>query len=236
MATLTIFTAFIAGILSFLSPCVLPLIPSFMAYLSGISVKDLGKQRWHTFVNSMFFVLGFSLVFAILGILLNTLLLDVSYTIQTWLSRIAGIIIIFFGLFLLGLIQPPFLMRDHKTELENKKFKSTYLTSFVFGISFAVGWTPCVGAVLGAVLALSVTQPGTSFALLMAYAIGLGIPFLLVGIFTDKLINILQKFRGLLKYFNIVVGILLIIIGILVFTESLSLIANFSIVNELLLK
>src|SRR3989338_6537263 len=143
MVEVTIIAAFIAGIISFLSPCVLPLIPGFLAYLSGTSIGDASKSaRPKMFFNSIAFVLGFSTVFALLGVLLNTLLDAASYTIQLWLSRIGGIIIILFGLYLLGLIKIRFLEKEHKLRVK-KKFSITYVTSFVFGAAFAVGWSPC---------------------------------------------------------------------------------------------
>ncbi|MBR9700042.1 cytochrome C biogenesis protein [Candidatus Woesearchaeota archaeon] len=230
MATITIVAAFLAGIVSFLSPCVLPLIPAFLAYLSGTSV---GKNRMKIFINTVMYVLGFSLVFSILGVLLNTVLVNVSYTVQTWLSRIAGIIIIAFGLFLTGLLKLPFLEKERKLRI---RMQPSYLTSFLFGVAFAVGWTPCVGAVLGSVLALAASQPGSSFLLLLSYSLGLGIPFLLIGIFTAQSLKWIQKYAKFLKYFQIVFGVILVLIGILIFTESLNLIANFGILNTILLK
>src|SRR3989338_7094961 len=131
------------------------------------------KRDWRVFYCSVFFVLGFSLVFSIVGVLLQSALANISYELQKWLSRIGGAVIILFGLFLLGLLKIPFLEQEHKFHVK-RKFGSAYLTSFVFGAAFAVGWTPCVGAVLGAVLTLAVTQPGTAFWLLIAYTLGLG--------------------------------------------------------------
>ena len=221
----TIIVAFFAGIISFVSPCVLPLIPGFLAYLSGTST---GQQnaRLKIFLNSIAFVLGFSVIFALLGVLLNTILERVSYNVQTWLSRIGGIIIILFGLYILGLIKISFLEREHKLAVR-KKFSITYITSFVFGAAFAVGWTPCVSAILGSILALAVTNSSLSFILLLSYALGLGIPFLLVGLFTAQATNLINKSAIVLKYFNITVGILLLILGILVFTNKLNIVANF---------
>jgi cytochrome c-type biogenesis protein len=219
MAEPTIWIAFIAGIVSFISPCILPLIPGFMAYLSGTSTS-----RLQTFINSVLFVVGFSTVFALLGVLLNTALEASSYSIKIWLGRIGGAVIIFFALHLLDLIKIPFLQSDHRAKV--KRFDSSYITSFVFGASFAVGWSPCVGAILGSVFALAVTQPGTAFILLTMYALGLGIPFLIVGLFTEEATNIINKSEKILKYFNIIVGILLLILGILVFTNSLNIVAN----------
>lgn len=235
MAELTIFVAFIAGLVSFLSPCVLPLIPGFLAYLSGTTVADSKNARMKVFLNSVAFVLGLGLVFASLGVLLNTVLEGISYSVQNWLARIGGVIIILFALHILGLIKIPWLEREHKLKV-TKKFSSTYITSFVFGAAFGVGWTPCVGAVLGSVLALTVTMPGKAFLLLLSYSLGLGIPFLLVGLFTAKASEIIKRYSGVLKYFNIIVGILLILLGILVFTNTLNLVANLEILNNWLLK
>ena len=221
----TIVVAFIAGIISFISPCVLPLIPGFLAYLSGTSAGQEGA-RLKIFLNSVSFVLGFSLVFALLGVLLNTVLERVSYSVQTWLSRIGGIIIILFAMYLLGLIKISFLEREHKFAVK-KKFNVSYITSFVFGTAFAVGWTPCVSAILGSVLALVATKPGLGFILLMSYALGLGIPFLIVGLFSTQATALISRSATVLKYFNIVVGILLLILGILVFTNKLNVVANF---------
>jgi len=235
MVEATLIAAFIAGLISFVSPCVLPLIPGFLAYLSGSSLKDAANARWKIFFNSVAYVLGFAVVFALLGVLLNTVLESISYTVQQWLSRVGGIIIIVFGLYLVGLLRLSFLDKDYKIRVR-KKFSVSYITSFVFGAAFAVGWSPCVGAVLGSVFALAVSQPGMSFILLLVYSLGLGLPFLLVGLFSTQAMQIIQKLGRFLKYFNIVVGILLIILGALVFTQTLNLVANFSLVNYFLLK
>lgn len=220
----TIVVAFIAGIFSFVSPCVLPLIPGFLAYLSGASAGQEGA-RLKMFLNSVAFVLGFSVIFALLGVLLNTLLERVSYGVQTWLSRIGGVIIILFALYILGLIRMGFLEREHKLAVK-KKFSITYATSFVFGAAFAVGWTPCVSAILGSILALAVAKPSLSFVLLLSYALGLGLPFLLVGMFTTQAVNLISKSSTVLKYFNVIVGILLLVLGVLVFTNKLNVVAN----------
>ena len=232
MVELTIIVAFIAGIVSFVSPCVLPLIPGFLAYLSGTSTGQQGA-RAKVFLNSVAFVLGFSVIFALLGVLLNTILENVSYNVQTWLSRIGGIIIILFALYVLGLIKIGFLEREHKFAVK-KKFSVTYVTSFVFGAAFAVGWTPCVSAILGSVFALAVTKPGLGFVLLMSYALGLGVPFLLVGLFTTQATKLINRSATVLKYFNIIVGILLLILGILVFTNKLNVVANWFFAASLL--
>jgi len=230
---LTIGVAFIAGIVSFLAPCVLPLVPGYLAYLAGSTSLDDPTRKKTIFVNSIFFVLGFSVLFALLGVLLNTVLEAVAYDVQIWLARVGGILIIAFGLYLTGLIHIGFLEREHKFTIK-RRFNSRYLTSFLFGAAFAAGWTPCVGAVLGGILALAVSQPGSSFALLLSYSLGLGLPFLLVGAFTAQASQLIIKYSRWLKPINIVFGVLLIALGVLVFTQSLNLIANFDLVNSLI--
>ena len=226
MAQISIFVAMLAGLVSFLSPCILPIIPGFMAYISG-RTKDEIPTRMQVFLSSVFFVLGFSVIFAVLGLLLNTTLSATSYAVRLWLGRIGGLIIMVFAIHILGLIEIPFLMMDHK--LEVRRFNSRYFTSFVFGAAFAVGWSPCVGAILGSVFALAISNPGSSFILLLSYAIGLGIPFLIVGLFTQEAMSVIRRSTKVLKYFNIIVGTLLLILGILVFTNNLNYISYFLI-------
>ncbi len=235
MNQLSIAVAFIAGLVSFLSPCVLPIIPGFLAYLAGSSLKESSSHKRDIFLNSLFFVVGFSLVFAVLGVLLNTVLSAVAYSVQQWLARIGGGIIIFFGLYLTGLIKVPFLEKEYKPRV-NIKLKSRYLTSFLFGSAFAAGWTPCVGAVLGGILGLAATQPGSAFKLLFSYSLGLGLPFLAVGIFASQASNLINKYAKWLHYVSVIFGIVLIAIGVLAFTQNLNLIANFEILNNFLLR
>jgi cytochrome c-type biogenesis protein len=231
---LSITVAFIAGLISFLSPCVLPIIPGFIGYLAG-SRSDGSSSRIEAFLASIFFVFGFSAIFSLLGILLNTVLEAVAYDVQIWLGRVGGVIIILFGLYLTGLIRIAYLEREYKLN-PNKKFKSKYLTAFLFGAAFAAGWTPCVGAVLGAVLGLAASQPGSAFTLLFAYSLGLGLPFLLVGAGTSYADRWIMKISPYLKTINIIFGIVLIILGVLVFTNSLNLVANLGFVNSFLLR
>jgi len=230
----SIFAAFLGGLVSFLSPCVLPIIPGFLSYLAGASLKDSEVKRKEIFLNSVFFVLGFSLVFAALGVLLNTILEAIAYDVQQWLARIGGGIIILFGLYLTGLLKLPFLEREHKFKVP-LNLRSRYLTSTLFGAAFAAGWTPCVGAVLGGILGLAATAPGSAFTLLFSYSLGLGLPFLATGLFAGHASAFIQKYAHILSYVNIGFGVLLIILGILAFTQSLNLIANFELLNQFLL-
>src|SRR3989338_5489734 len=235
MIDVSISVAFIAGIVSFLAPCVLPIIPGFLAYLAGSSLTQAATRRKEVFLNALFFVLGFSLVFAALGVLLNTVLEAVAYDVQLWLSRIGGALVIIFGLYLTGLIKISFLERPH-TFAVHAGNRSRYVTSFLFGLAFAAGWTPCVGAALGAILGLAASQPGSAFVLLLSYALGLGIPFLVIGFFAAQASVFIEKHGKALRYVNVVFGLLLIALGILIFTGRLSRIANFDLLNRLLLR
>ncbi len=228
-------TAFVAGLVSFLAPCVLPIVPGFLAYLAGSSDPNSPTKRRDIFVNSIFFVLGFSSVFALLGILLQTVLLAVGAEVQTVLSRIGGLVVIFFGLYLTGLIKIAFLERDYKFAVKYR-FNSRYITSFVFGTAFAVGWTACAGAILGSILGLAASAPVSAFFLLFTYALGLGVPFLIVGLFTAQAGVLIARLGDKARYVNIAFGVVLVAIGVLVFTNSLSLLGNFDFINTLLLK
>ena len=200
---------------------------------STILGKKPGRD-WNTFFSSVFFVLGFSLVFSLVGVLLQTVLSNVSYTVSEWLGRIGGVIIIFFGFFLLGLFTPKFLKTDHKI-LVKYRFRSHYITSFVFGAAFAVGWTPCVSAALGAILALATTSASSAFLLLVAYTMGIGIPFLLVGLFTNEAKSLILRLGKKILYFQYFFGVVLIGLGILVFTGTLSRINNFELLTNILI-
>lgn len=226
--------AFAGGIVSFLSPCILPIIPGFLGYLAGESSAS-GGDRGRIFLSSLFFVLGFSLVFALLGVLLNGVLAHAAYAVQTWLSRIGGAIVIFFGLSLMGFLRIGFLERTHELS-PARRFRSRYLTSLLFGFAFAAGWTPCVGPVLGAVIGIAASVPGAAFSLFLAYALGLGVPFLLVGAFVSQAAKLVARYGVVSKYVDPVFGIILVALGVLVFTQNLSLVANFGFVNDLLLR
>jgi len=230
---LTIFISFVAGIVSFLSPCVLPIIPGFLAYLAGATTEK-NASRWSVFAASLFFVLGFSIVFAAVGVILNSFLESAAYQTQVWLGRLGGVIIIIFGLYLMGLLKINFLAREHK--FGPKKFNSRVLTSLLFGAAFAAGWTPCVGAVLGGILGLATALPGSAFLLLLAYSLGLGLPFLLTGLFASRASGFIARHTGKLKYVNPVFGLFLVALGVLAFTQNLSAVANFEILNKWLLK
>ena len=238
MAEITLIIAFLAGLASFLSPCVLPLVPAFVAYLSGTTAseikQDSAKARASVFINTLLFVIGFTFVFALLGALINSVLANISYALKDILAKVAGVIIVLLGLVLLGVIKPAFLQQEHKLRL--KGLKPSYVTSFLFGAAFAVGWTPCVGAILGVIFTLALTQPALAFAMLFAYGLGLGLPFLAVGAFTSTATELINKYQGLMKYVMVISGIILILLGILIFTNELPKIANLALAVKLMPK
>lgn len=225
MTDITIFFAFSAGIISFLAPCVLPLVPGFIAYLGGVALEkgtpsDL-KSRFAMLHASAFFVLGFTTVFAILGLVLHSALVQAGPELQATFARVGGGIIIFFGLYLMGLVKLSFLERPRIFKVR-KKFSSRALTSFVFGSAFAAGWTPCMGAALGAILGLAVLAPAKTFFLLIAYALGLGVPFLIIGAFAGEIEKYLSRGFSWMQYVNILFGGVLVWFGALAFTQDLS--------------
>jgi len=219
--TLGIGIAFIAGVLSFFTPCVFTLVPAFLAYLAGINLKNLNGKGFNKtiFLNTLFYVLGFTLVFTVLGLLLSSIVGTFGIMLRRWLARIGGIIIIFFGLYMLGLIKVPWLERDHKLTVQRK---AGYTTSFLFGMAFAVGWTPCVGAVLGGIFTLAATNAGSALTPLLAYSVGLALPFLLLGAFYSTLAKYVRLSAKYTRIVSIILGVLLIVVGVLLFFNRLS--------------
>ncbi|MBI5798583.1 MAG: cytochrome C biogenesis protein [Candidatus Yonathbacteria bacterium] len=225
MADITIFVAFGAGVISFLAPCVLPLVPGFIAYLGGVAAENKKANnvpsRFEMLHASSFFVLGFTTVFAAMGLLLHGALVQAGPEFQVVFARIGGAIVIFFGLYLMGLVKLSFLERPYKASV-HKKFSSRTVTSFVFGAAFAAGWTPCVGVALGAILGLAALAPAKTFFLLITYALGLGVPFLIIGAFAGEIEKYLARSFSWVQYVNILFGGVLVWLGALSFTQNLS--------------
>lgn len=241
MTEITLAVAAIAGLGSFVAPCILPMIPAFLAYISGTTLSELSQNRGsntlsinrtNIILNSVFFVLGFSVVFSTLGVIINSVLATSVGEFIEGLNQVGGVIIVGFGIFLL------LSMKISKLNMEKKFFpkrsKASYPMSFVFGLAFAVGWTPCVGPILGTILTLAATTPSIAFNLLLAYSLGLGIPFILIGVFYSRATRMIRSMSKHLKYYNVILGSFIIILGILVFTNQLAYIANFPLLNELL--
>ncbi|RNJ77322.1 MAG: cytochrome C biogenesis protein [Nitrosopumilus sp. D6] len=240
MAEITLAVAALAGIGSFVAPCILPMIPAFLAYISGTTLSDLSQNggstvtinRTNIVLNSVFFVLGFSVVFSTLGVVINSVLGTSSGVLVEGLNQVGGVIIVAFGVFLL------LSTKISKLNVEKKFFpkrsKASYPMSFVFGLAFAAGWTPCVGPILGTILTLAATTPSVAFNLLLAYSLGLGIPFILIGVFYSRATRVIRAMSRHLKYYNLILGGFIILLGMLVFTNQLAYIANFPLLNELL--
>lgn len=218
--------ALLAGVLSFLSPCVLPLIPSYVGFLTGMSAEEVGTRRWTALLHALWFVAGFALIFVVLGAsasALGALFRDW----QVWLGRIGGVLIIVFGLYLLGVLRPAFLMRERRLHLADKPIG--YLGSAVVGIAFGAAWTPCVGPILGAILTLAAARSsvGQGMALLGWYALGLAIPFLLTAVALERFLIWFQRFRPYLRWVERVSGALLIVLGVLLVTDRFTLLAGY---------
>lgn len=243
MPEISIAIAAIAGLGSFLAPCILPMIPAFLAYLSGTTITELQRtngtvnlvsNRLNIVLNTVFFVLGFSVVFSVFGVILNSVLSSSAANLISGFNQIGGVVIIGFGVFML------LSTKIRKLNFEKKFFpnrtKSSYPLSFLFGLAFAAGWTPCIGPILGSILTLAATSPGQAFTLLLTYSLGLGIPFILMGIFFSRFTRIIRGLSKHLKYYSIIMGLFIIILGVLVYTNQLATIASFPFLNNLLLQ
>jgi cytochrome c-type biogenesis protein len=270
-----------AGLASFLSPCILPILPGFISYLSGTAINEaknsvqdtstttitsnekvgniesnsdgsgrgqqkqqqqrsssmmtLTRTRLNIFLNTVYFVLGFSLIFAVLGVILNSVLSVYGAGFQHYLTSVGGIVIIGFGAYLILSTRIRSLNFEKKMKMDRiPRFKTSYITSFVFGAAFAAGWTPCVGPILGSTFALAATHPAAAYNSLLAYSIGLGIPFLITGAFFSRATGIIRRMVKHLKYFNLVMGGILVVVGVLLFTNQLILLANFPLANQII--
>ncbi|HUG97053.1 MAG TPA: cytochrome c biogenesis protein CcdA [Nitrososphaera sp.] len=244
MVEASILVSALAGAGSFFSPCVLPIIPAFVSYLSGTTLSELQgaggstvavkrSVRLNIFLNTVYFVLGFSLVFAVLGVILNSFLANVGTSFQTTFQTVGGAVIIAFGGYLL--LSTKLRVLNFEKRMTNlPRFKTTYITSFVFGAAFASGWTPCVGPILGTTLTLAATSPGAAYNSLLAYSLGLGVPFLITGAFFSQATKVIKKMVKHLKYFNPIMGAILIVLGILVLTNQLSIIGNFPLAEQII--
>jgi cytochrome c-type biogenesis protein len=224
-ASLGLFVAFAAGLLSFLSPCVLPLVPSYIGFLTGMSLPEMAGRRRVALLHALLFVLGFSLVFMVLGASATALGRPLNYY-QQRLQRIGGVLIILFGLVCLGVIRAPFLTQEHRLQMEQKPVG--LLGSALVGMAFGAGWTPCIGPVLGAILGLAATTQDLSRGLLLlaVYSAGLAVPFLLAAAALDAFLDWFQRFRRYLPWVMRASGALLIFVGILMATGEFTRLAG----------
>jgi cytochrome c-type biogenesis protein len=232
MMEVTYAGVFVAGLLSFVSPCVLPLIPAYISFLGGASLKQLTEEGGvddatarRVFYSAIAFVFGFATVFIALGAT-ATVISNVLAQNSLILGRIAGVIIVIFGLHYMGLFKIGFLNFDKRFHLENKP--AGLIGAYVLGLAFAFGWTPCVGPILASVLmvAASGDSVGYGVSLLSVYAAGIGIPFLIAAFAVKPFMAFMTKFRRHMHKVEIAVGLLLVVTGVVIFTGDINLIAN----------
>ncbi|MBK8617855.1 MAG: cytochrome c biogenesis protein CcdA [Anaerolineales bacterium] len=223
--------ALLAGLASFLSPCVFSLVPAYVGYLGGLAAGSPdavgGKSnRWVTFSHGLAFVFGFSVVFVLLGVA-AAFAGGLLYDVREWLAKIGGIVVIVFGLHMIGVFHLPFLAYDTRVQ-QAPDPKWGYLSSALMGVFFSAGWSPCVGPVLGAILTLAINGGSISLGamLLSAYSIGLAIPFLIAALGIGWVTTILKKYSKTMRYVEIVMGVILVVIGIMLFTGAFELIAQ----------
>jgi cytochrome c-type biogenesis protein len=225
--------AFFGGILSFISPCVLPLVPSYVSFVTGISFEELtdgdGKDLKKIILkNSLMFILGFTTVFVVILGSSAQLLGNVFMEYQEVVRKVGGIIIIVLGIHIIGVINFKFLQRDKRLHFFKEK-PAGMVGSFLVGIGFAAGWTPCIGPILSAIFAVAATSESawSGMALFVAYSAGLAIPFLLTSLGINTFLRYFNKVKKYMRVVSIVTGLFLIITGVLIFSNSLAIIAGY---------
>lgn len=228
ISQISVWLAFLAGLASFLSPCVFSLVPAYVGYLGGRAAGGESSQnnRWITFSHGVAFVLGFSVVFISLGVAASFaggLLFD----LREVLAKVGGVVVVIFGLHMIGVFHIPFLAYDTRVQ-QAPDPKLGYLSSALMGVFFSAGWSPCVGPVLGAILTLAINGGSTSqgAVLLTSYSAGLAIPFLVAALGIGWVTTILKKYNKVMRYVEIAMGVILVVVGILLFTGIFELIAQ----------
>jgi cytochrome c-type biogenesis protein len=235
MENVTLFAAFIAGVLSFISPCVLPLIPGYLSFVSGVTLDEMRGTgtvtaptdvRRRAVIMSIAFVLGFSLVFISLGAsatAIGTLLMEHL----SLLGKIAGVVIILFGLHMMGVLRIGWLYSEKRMQTSGKP--AGFFGAMLVGIAFAFGWTPCIGPILAAILAVAATQEsvGEGVKLLAVYSAGLGVPFIATSLAINKFFAASARIRKHYHTIEVVSGVLLVAVGVLIFTNRFTIIAQF---------
>jgi len=225
--------AFVAGLLSFLSPCVFPLIPSYVMYITGISYADMQAEhpshiiRQKAIFHSLCFICGFTAVFVLLGA-------SATY-IGSFLSanaiivrKVGGVLLVLLGLHVTGLFPLKFLLGEKRVNIKHKP--AGYAGSFLVGIAFAAGWTPCIGPILAAILAVAATEESVyqGILLLLLYSMGLGVPFFLSALAMNKFMAVFNRFKKYIHIFEIITGILLMVVGVLIYTNWLSRLSGYA--------
>lgn len=222
MGDITIAVAFGAGLLSFISPCVLPIYPAFLSYITGVSYGDLkdNKMDKKALLHTIFFLIGFSIVYISLGVGLG-FVSDILQSYDNTIRMVGGLLCIIFGLVVLGIFNPQFLMKDRKFEVKNRP--SGYIGTLLIGIAFAAGWTPCMGPIIGTIFSMAAVNQSLALVYMVAYVLGFCIPFFLLTFFITK-INILKKYSQIITKIG---GVMMIIMGLLLFFDKLTAITQF---------
>ena len=227
--TLPLLISFAGGIIAFLSPCTLPLLPVYISYISGVGIKEEidGKKRLKMVLSTLAFVIGFTIIFVLMAIVVSyfgNIARKILY--NDILYQIVGILVIIMGIQMTGIFKFGFLNREKKVELDFKK--RGYLISMFLGMAFAIGWSPCTGPILGSVLALAATSATVyqGVLYLIAFSLGLGIPFLIIGFFMEYFTKIIRKSGKVVSVISIISGVVLIIMGTVLFFNKLSFISG----------
>jgi cytochrome c-type biogenesis protein len=219
-ATVGFAVSFGAGLLSFLSPCVLPLIPSYITFITGLSLEDVQRSRNIALVHATLFIIGFTLVFLAMGATATAVGRMLGYN-RDWVGRVGGVIVIILGLYLLGAFNFSLLARERRVHIASKPLG--YLGTVLVGMAFAAGWTPCIGPILGAVLTFTASEADVNhgLALLLAYSMGLAVPFFLAALLMDRFVAVLTRYRGAMMWSSRIAGAMLVIVGALMATDML---------------
>jgi cytochrome c-type biogenesis protein len=213
--------AFLAGLISFLSPCVLPLVPSYVSFITGMSLEEMGQKRWVAATHALLFVSGFTVIFVILGAT-ATALGSALRAQQVWMERVGGVLIIVFGLYLMGAFQWGPLARERRIHIQEQPLG--YLGSLLVGVAFGAGWTPCIGPILGSILLYANTQAsvGQGIVLLLVYSLGLAVPFIVAAMAVEQFIEWFKRYRRYMPLVTKLSGVFLVFVGVLLATESFS--------------
>lgn len=235
ISRVTIGLAFLAGLASFLSPCVFSLVPAYIGYLGGRAAGQIGldgdgdahSSRWLTFTHGLAFVLGFSIVFVVLGVAVSAAG-GILYDLRFYLAKIGGLVVIVLGLHMMGVLRIPFLEYDVRVH-DAPSSRWGYLSSALLGVFFSAGWSPCVGPVLGTILTLAINggSPALGAKLLSAYSAGLAVPFLAAAFGIGWVTTLLRRYNKVMHYVEIAMGVIMVIVGIMLFAGIFQLIARY---------
>lgn len=218
--------AFTAGLLSFLSPCVLPLVPSYVTFITGLSLEDVQRTRRTALIHALLFILGFTLIFLALGAG-ATAIGSVLRAYRDWISRIGGLLVIVFGLYLLGVFDLAAFSRERRVHLADKPVG--YLGTVLVGIAFGAGWTPCIGPILGSILMYTASSADLTrgLELLTAYSLGLAVPFLLSAVLVQQFLGLFARIRRQMVWITRASGALMIVVGLLMVTSYFTILASY---------